>query len=118
MGPVFHNTTRGVGGDVSRSPALIYKESFRLLFPWFSLAIIGVFFWSGPVTDVWLGDQYGEPVAQVFPWVVAAGVGFADEALVPFPSCPPLPALLFPHELFGQVQLFSPLVFAPHWFPP
>jgi O-antigen/teichoic acid export membrane protein len=71
MGPIFHNTTRGVGGDVSRSPALIYKESFRLLFPWFSLAIIGVFFWSGPVTDVWLGDQYGEPVAQVFPWVVA-----------------------------------------------
>ena len=71
MGPVFHNTTRGVGGDVSRSPVAIYKESFRLLFPWFSLIIIGVFFWSGPVTELWLGDKYGAAVAQAFPWVVA-----------------------------------------------
>lgn len=71
MGPVFHNTTRGVGGDASRSPAIVYQESFRLLFPWFSLAIIGVFFWSGPVTELWLGDKYGAAVGQAFPWVVA-----------------------------------------------
>lgn len=71
MGPVFHNTTRGVGGDASRAPAVVYKESFRLLFPWFSLAIIGVFFWSGPVTELWLGEKYGAAVGQAFPWVVA-----------------------------------------------
>ncbi|MDZ4788967.1 MAG: oligosaccharide flippase family protein [Blastochloris sp.] len=71
MGPIFNNTTRGVGGDQSRKPADIYRESFNLMFPWYSLAMIGVFFWSAPVTEVWLGAKYGTAVGQVFPWVVA-----------------------------------------------
>lgn len=72
MGPIFHNTTRGVGGDASRKPAEIYRESFHLMFPWYSLAILGVFFWSEPVTALWLGDKYGPSVGIAFPWVVAA----------------------------------------------
>ncbi|NJK90800.1 MAG: oligosaccharide flippase family protein [Blastochloris sp.] len=44
MGPVFHNTTRGIGGDIARNPNSIYRESFELMFPWYSLVIIGAFF--------------------------------------------------------------------------
>lgn len=72
MGPIFHNTTRGVGGDESRKPADVYRESFNLMFPWYSLVIVGVFFWSGPVTELWLGPKYGSSVGQAFPWVVSA----------------------------------------------
>lgn len=72
MGPIFHNTTRGVGGDMSRNPAAVYRESFNFMFPWYSLAIIGVFFWSGPLTELWLGARYGSVVDETFPWVVAA----------------------------------------------
>jgi O-antigen/teichoic acid export membrane protein len=42
------------------------------MFPWYSLAIIGVFFWADPVTALWLGPKYGPSVAQAFPWVVSA----------------------------------------------
>ena len=72
MGPIFNNTARGVGGDQSKKPREIYRESFKFLFPWYSLVIIGVFFWSGPVTELWLGAKYGNAVGQTFPWVVAA----------------------------------------------
>jgi O-antigen/teichoic acid export membrane protein len=72
MGPIFHNTTRGVGGDASRNPAAVYRESFNFMFPWYSLAIICTFFWSGPVTGVWLGPTYGAAVGETFPWVVSA----------------------------------------------
>jgi O-antigen/teichoic acid export membrane protein len=72
MGPIFNNTTRGVGGDASRHPAQVYRESFNFMFPWYSLAIIGVFFWSGPITDLWLGEKYGSLVGHTFPWVVTA----------------------------------------------
>lgn len=72
MGPIFHHTSRGVGGDQTKKPADIYRESFNFLFPWYSLTIIGVFFWSGPVTQLWLGAKYGASVGEAFPWVVAA----------------------------------------------
>jgi len=72
MGPIFHHTSRGVGGDQTKKPADIYRESFNFLFPWYSLTIIGVFFWSGPVTELWLGAKYGASVGEAFPWVVAA----------------------------------------------
>jgi len=71
MGPIFHNTTRGVGGDQSKKPADVYRESFDFMFPWYSLLIIGVLFWSGPITQLWLGPKYGSAVGQTFPWVVA-----------------------------------------------
>lgn len=71
MGPIFHNTTRGVGGDASKKPADVYRESFAFMFPWYSLLIIGVAFWSGPVTQIWLGPKYGTAVGLTFPWVVA-----------------------------------------------
>jgi O-antigen/teichoic acid export membrane protein len=72
MGPIFHHTSRGVGGDQTKKPADVYRESFNFLFPWYSLTIIGVFFWSGPVTQLWLGAKYGASVGEAFPWVVAA----------------------------------------------
>jgi O-antigen/teichoic acid export membrane protein len=71
MGPIFHNTTRGVGGDQSKKPSEVYRESFDFMFPWYSLLITGVFFWSGPITALWLGHKYGPAVGQAFPWVVA-----------------------------------------------
>ena len=72
MGPIFNYTSRGVGGDQTKKPADIYRESFSFLFPWYSLTIIGVFFWSNPVTEFWLGSKYGASVGKAFPWVVAA----------------------------------------------
>jgi O-antigen/teichoic acid export membrane protein len=72
MGPIFNNTARGVGGDQTKKPADVYRESFKFMFPWYSLVIIGVFFWSGPVTELWLGAKYGNAVGQTFPWIVAA----------------------------------------------
>lgn len=72
MGPIFNNTARGVGGDQSKRPIDVYRESFKFMFPWYSLVIIGVFIWSGPVTELWLGAKYGNAVGQTFPWVVAA----------------------------------------------
>jgi len=71
MGPIFHNTTRGVGGDQSKKPADVYRESFDFMFPWYSLLIVGVFFWSEPITRLWLGHKYGHAVGQTFPWVVS-----------------------------------------------
>lgn len=72
MGPVFHNTTRGIGGDKERSPAAVYRESFHFMFPWYSLVFIGTFFWAKPVVNVWLGKPYGPVVGDCFPWVVGA----------------------------------------------
>lgn len=72
MGPVFNNTNRGIGGDTMRSPARVYQESFNFMFPWYSLMILGVFLWSGPVTELWLGSKYGDAVGQAFPWIVSA----------------------------------------------
>jgi O-antigen/teichoic acid export membrane protein len=72
MGPVFHNTTRGVGGDTTRKPSEVYQQSFDLMFAWYSLAIVGVFFWSSPVTEFWLGSKYGSAVGDAFPWIVSA----------------------------------------------
>jgi O-antigen/teichoic acid export membrane protein len=72
MGPIFHNTTRGVGGDAAKNPGEIYRESFEFMFPWCSLIIVGVFFWSGPVTHLWLGAKYGPSVSEAFPWIVTA----------------------------------------------
>lgn len=69
MGPIFHHTTRGVGGDQSKAPADVYRQSFSLLFPFCSLAAMGVFFWSRPAIDLWLGDKYGAAVKTVFPWI-------------------------------------------------
>jgi O-antigen/teichoic acid export membrane protein len=72
MGPIFHNTTRGVGGDATKKPGDIFRESFALMFPWYSLVIVCVFFWSGSITYLWLGAKYGITVAVAFPWIVAA----------------------------------------------
>jgi O-antigen/teichoic acid export membrane protein len=69
MGPIFHNTTRGVGGDQSKAPADIYQQSFSLVFPFCSLAAMGVFFWSQPAIELWLGDINSAAVITVFPWI-------------------------------------------------
>jgi len=72
MGPIFNNTARGVGGDQTKKPKDIYSDSFSFMFPWYSLVIIGVFFWSVPVTQLWLGAKHGSSVNQTFPWIVSA----------------------------------------------
>jgi O-antigen/teichoic acid export membrane protein len=78
MGPIFNNTNRGVGGDRTKLPGEVYRESFNFMFPWYSLVMIGVCFWSAPITELWLGENYGQPVGQTFPWVVA---GFCLSAI-------------------------------------
>jgi len=70
MGPIFCNTTRGVGGDLARNPAEIYRESFQMLFPWYGLVIVWVSVWSQPLLDLWL-HKNAPVVGQSFPWIVA-----------------------------------------------
>jgi len=70
MGPIFNNTNRGVGGDQSKNPISVYRDSFAFMFPWYSLTIVGVIIWCRPITDVWLGSKYGPAVADAFPWIV------------------------------------------------
>jgi len=72
MQPVFCNTARGVGGDLSRSPAAIYRESMAMVFPWYSLIAIGAAFWSVPAITVWLDPKNAPAVIETFPWIVVA----------------------------------------------
>lgn len=72
MGPVFHNTVRGIGMDKGSNAASVYRDSFNFMFPWYSLISITAFFWAKPVTDLWLGERYGSAVEYCFPWVIGA----------------------------------------------
>jgi O-antigen/teichoic acid export membrane protein len=70
MGPIFCNTSRGVGGDATRQPEAIYRDSLGFLFPWYGLVVVWVSVWSEPLVQFWLNEN-AAMVGQAFPWVVA-----------------------------------------------
>lgn len=70
MGPIFCNTTRGVGGDSSRNAESIYRDSLQMLFPWYGLVIVWIAIWHEPLISFWLRDN-APAVIQAFPWIVA-----------------------------------------------
>ena len=70
MGPIFCNATRGVGGDVDRQPANIYRESFAFLFPWYAAFLAWLLVWQEPLLRLWLGAD-ANTVGQAFSWIVA-----------------------------------------------
>lgn len=70
MGPIFCNTSRGVGGDATRGPESIYRDSWNFLFPWYGLIIVWISVWHEPLVLFWLKEN-ALLVAQAFPWIVA-----------------------------------------------
>lgn len=71
MGPVFNNTSRGLGGDTTKQPRAVYEESFDFMAKWLGLIIVWVVVWQGPVLEFWLGEERGGLVQTSFAWVVA-----------------------------------------------
>ncbi len=72
MGPVFANSSRGVGGDANRHPRAIYGETFKMLMPFYLFITLWVVAWQKPLLTAWLGDERGALVSLSFPWVVMA----------------------------------------------
>jgi O-antigen/teichoic acid export membrane protein len=70
MGPIFCNTTRGVGGDASRGPEGIYRDSLQMLFPWYGLVVVWIAVWHEPLISFWLSEN-APLVIKAFPWIVA-----------------------------------------------
>lgn len=70
MGPIFCNTSRGVGGDTTRDPQSIYRDSWNFLFPWYGLMIVWFGVWHKPLVSFWLKEN-ADLVAQTFPWIIA-----------------------------------------------
>lgn len=70
MGPIFCNTSRGVGGDATRGAEGIYREAFQLLFPWYGLVVVWVGVWHTPLIEFWL-HKNASLVDSAFPWIVA-----------------------------------------------
>ena len=70
MGPIFCNTSRGVGGDATRGSEAIYRDSWNFLFPWYGLVIVWIAVWHEPLVTFWLKEN-AALVAQAFPWIVA-----------------------------------------------
>jgi O-antigen/teichoic acid export membrane protein len=78
MGPVFHNTSRAVGGQQGASPADVYNRSFDFAFGWFVLAAIGAAVWHPILLRVWLGGDLGRTVEPVFTPII---LGFCLTAI-------------------------------------
>lgn len=72
MGPVFANSSRGVGGDPSRKPSAIYEESIILIAPIYLFITLWLFAWSDPLLKFWLGEDNGNLTSLSLPWVTAA----------------------------------------------
>jgi O-antigen/teichoic acid export membrane protein len=71
MGPVFHNTSRAVGGDETK-PAAIYNEMFDFTFGWYALASIWTAVWHPVLMRLWLGQEFGAEAAPLItPLVIA-----------------------------------------------
>ena len=71
MGPVFHNTSRAVGGDETK-PAAIYNEMFNFTFGWYALASVCTAVWHPVLMRVWLGQEFGAEAAPLItPLVIA-----------------------------------------------
>jgi O-antigen/teichoic acid export membrane protein len=78
MGPVFHNTSRAVGGGRVLSAAAIYDEMFTFTFGWYLLAAVWTAVWHPVLLHLWLGDELGTRVAPLFTPII---VGFCITAL-------------------------------------
>ncbi len=65
MGPVFHNTSRAVGGGSRAAIARVYNEIFDFTFPWYALASIWVIIWHPVLLRLWLGTELGAHVAPI-----------------------------------------------------
>lgn len=78
MAPVFHNTTRAVGGGRPAAPADIYNATFRFVFPWYLLAALVAVIWHPVLLRLWLGPVRGAQVSPVFAPVI---IGFCISAL-------------------------------------
>lgn len=72
MGPIFHESSRGVGhNDLSRL-AEIYRRSFNLLAPIYILSSIWITFWQVPWLELWLGSELGTKVSLILPFLAWA----------------------------------------------
>jgi O-antigen/teichoic acid export membrane protein len=69
MGPIFHESSRGVGHEDLNRLAEIYQRSFNLLAPPYILLSIWISFWQVPWLELWLGPQLGLKVSDVLPFL-------------------------------------------------
>lgn len=118
MGPVFHNTTRALGGSQASSPARIYDEMFQFMFGWYLLAALWVAAWHPLLLhlwlDVWRGG--GAAVAQnVAPLFVPVIVAYCLTAMASI-SAPQLSALNRMGTACGFIALTGLLTLAGVWF--
>lgn len=72
MGPVFHNTNRGLAGGNTSSTAEIYNEMFDFTFGWYLLASIWTAVWHPVLLRVWLGQELAGQVAPLFTPMIAS----------------------------------------------
>lgn len=72
MGPIFHESSRGVGGEDIPRLADIYRRSFNLLAPIYILSTLWITFWQVPWLDLWLGPKLATEVSHVLPFLIWA----------------------------------------------
>ena len=72
MGPIFHESSRGVGRDDMARLADIYRRSFTLLAPIYILPSLWITFWQSPWLVLWLGPELGAKVSVVLPFLIWA----------------------------------------------
>jgi O-antigen/teichoic acid export membrane protein len=70
MGPVFHNTSRAVGRGSNESVAAVYNEIFSFTFPWYAFISIWTWLWHPVLLRLWLGQQVGSSISQIFTPIV------------------------------------------------
>ena len=72
MGPIFYESSRGVGHDDLSRLTEIYRRSFNLLAPIYILASIWITVWQAPWLEVWLGPELGIKVSHILPFLAWA----------------------------------------------
>jgi len=72
MGPIFHESSRGVGSEDMTRIADIYRRSFNLLAPIYILPSLWITFWQAPWLVLWLGPKLGVEVSFVLPFLIWA----------------------------------------------
>lgn len=72
MGPIFHESSRGVGCQDMPRLADIYRRSLGLLAPIYILPSLWITFWQAPWLVLWLGPELGAKVSVVLPYLIWA----------------------------------------------
>lgn len=72
MGPIFHESSRGVGGEDIPRLADIYRRSFNLLAPIYILSTLWITTWQVPWLNLWLGPKLATEVSHVLPFLIWA----------------------------------------------